>query len=261
MARLVDIASAAVDRAVQLVRTNAPGAVYAKGDRDMVTELDLSIEREVRAFLSRATPDIGFLGEEEGSSADLSGAQYRWVLDPIDGTSNLAHGIPLFAVSLGLVRGQHSVLGVIDVPLLGERFQAVEGGGATLNGTSITRTDRATLAEAIVSIGDYAVGQHAAERNRERLALTELLAARVERVRMFGSAAIDLAWVACGRLDASIMLSNKPWDTAAGVAIAREAGAIVSEIDGTAHTAMSQGVVSASALLHDDLIALVLRAL
>lgn len=102
------------------------------------------------------------------------------------------------------------------------------------------------LGAAIISIGDYAVGEGADDRNRPRLALTAALAANVERVRMFGSAALDLAWVAEGRTDGCVMLSNKPWDTAAGVVIARESGATVTDTDGSAHTAGSRHTVAAA---------------
>ena len=112
----------------------------------------------------------------------------------------------------------------------------------------------------MVAIGDYAVGIDAETRNRPRLALTGKLAARVQRVRMFGSAAVDLAWVAEGRIDASVMLSNTPWDTAAGVLIAREAGAVVVDLDGSPHTTNAQATIAANPKILTDLIELITEA-
>jgi myo-inositol-1(or 4)-monophosphatase len=248
------IAHEAVDLAADLVRTRQPGTVTEKQDRDMVSDVDVAVERVVRKHLVAATPEIGVLGEEEGLRG---GPDVMWALDPVDGTANFIHGLPLCAVSLGLVERGRSVLGVIDLPFLGSRYAAALGEGAFRGETPLRCGEASTISKAIVSVGDYAVGQNADLRNRARLALTESLAARVQRVRMLGSSAVDLAWVADGKLDASIMLSNKPWDTAAGVVIAREAGAVVVDAEGQPHTTDSESVVAASPALIDDVVDLV----
>ncbi|MFC5831197.1 inositol monophosphatase family protein [Nonomuraea insulae] len=240
---LLPIAERAVSIASEIIRTKGPGVITAKGDRDMATEVDYAVEHAVRELLSRETPEIGFLGEEEGVSR--SGDSLIWALDPVDGTANFLHGIPLCGVSLGLVDKNMPTLGVIDLPFLNLRYSAAEGAGAQANGLNIQVSEACDLQTAIVAIGDYAVGENAQDRNRPRLALTQELAARVQRVRMFGSAAIDLAWVADGRIDASIMLSNNAWDTAAGVIIAREAGAAVVDLDGSPHTMNSAATLAA----------------
>lgn len=180
----------------------------------MATEVDYGVEHAVREFPSRETSEIGFLGEEEGISR--LGDGLMWALDPVDGTANFLHDIPLCGVSLGLVDKDTPTLGVIDLPFLNLRYAAAEEAGAFANGTAIRVSDAQEMQSAIVAIGNYAVGENAGERNRPRLALTQELAARVQCIRMFGSAAIDLAWVAHGRIDAAIMLSNNTWDTAAG---------------------------------------------
>jgi len=243
-AELLPIALKAVDKARDLILGGAPGAVTFKGDRDMVSELDHAVEDAVRTLLSRVTPDIGFLGEEQGTTGPDS--DLRWVFDPIDGTANLLHGIPLCAVSLALVAGKRPVLGVIDLPFLDSRYAAVAGEGAKCDGHPICVSGVDSLADAAVSIGDYAVGHGSAEKNKLRLAVTGLLAGRAQRVRMFGSAAIDLAWLAHGHTDAVIILSNRPWDVAAGVIIAQEAGAIVVDQDGTPHTPDSGATIATS---------------
>ncbi|HEY9439450.1 MAG TPA: inositol monophosphatase family protein [Mycobacteriales bacterium] len=255
---LLPIAHSAVDIAAEIVRTHITGAVTAKGDRDMVTEIDFAVEQAVRTYLGERTPAFGFLGEEEGHAGTPS--ELTWVLDPVDGTANLVHDIPLCAVSLGLVHRRRPVLGVIDVPFLRTRYSAARDHGALRDGQPIRSSDTKDLDQAIVAIGDYATGDNAHQRNRARLAITAQLAARTQRVRMLGSAAIDLAWLAEGKLDATIALSNKPWDTAAGVIIAREAGASVVDIDGTDHTLDSTATIAATATLIDQVAALVQRA-
>ncbi|MBN1174733.1 MAG: inositol monophosphatase family protein [Micromonosporaceae bacterium] len=230
---LLPVATAAADLAANVLRTHQPGTVTSKGDRDMVTEVDFTIERLARAFFHKHTPHIGVLGEEEGRTGPDT--DLVWVLDPVDGTANFLHGSPLCGVSLGLICGDQPVLGVIDLPFLHTRYAAVEHHGTHANGRPIQVSGTDRLADAVVAIGDYAVGDGADGRNRLRLAVTQRLVTRAQRIRMHGSAALDLAWLACGRIDATIMLGNKPWDTAAGVIIAREAGAYVIDMDGATH--------------------------
>jgi myo-inositol-1(or 4)-monophosphatase len=242
-ATLLPIAHEAVDIASNLMRTMQPGVLTAKGDRDMASEVDYAIERRVRDFLAAKTPEIGFLGEEEGAQGP---DELVWALDPVDGTVNFVHGSPMCAVSLGLVHQDRAVLGVIDTPFLGCRYSALDGAGAFANGSPVRNSRAERLEDAVVAIGDYAVGADATTKNRARLAVTERLAARVQRVRMHGSAAIDLAWLAHGRVDAVIMLSNKPWDTSAGVVIARESGAVVCDVDGSNHTLRASATIAAT---------------
>jgi myo-inositol-1(or 4)-monophosphatase len=251
---LLSVANAVADLGADIVRTNRPEATTEKGDRDMVTEIDVAIERAVRAYLSRTTPHIGFLGEEEGRSGP-EGDQY-WALDPIDGTANFVHGNPLCAISIALIEGDQPVLGVVDAPFLGSRYTASRGNGAYENLQPIRCSSTTRLHDAIVAIGDYAIGANAAQRNRVRLALTAELASTVQRIRMLGSAALDLAWTAAGKLDAAIMLSNKPWDTAAGIAIATEAGVRIGAGVESPHPMNATEVLAATPGIQDDLLRL-----
>ena len=255
---LIRAAEQAVDLATEIVRTHPMSQITGKGDRDMASDVDFAVERGVRAFLAEHTPSVGFLGEEEGLSNEARLGMV-WALDPIDGTANFVHGLPLCAISLALVEAKRPTLGVIALPYLGTRYSAVEGHGAYSESRRLKVRDTANLTDAIVSIGDYAVGKLADERNRSRLKVTEQLASSVQRVRMLGSAAIDLSWVADGRLDASVTLSNKPWDTAAGVIIAREAGALVIDLNGNAHSTESKETIAVSPGLADELLK-ILRA-
>lgn len=249
---LLPLAVQAADLAVELFDLQVAGELTAKGDRDYATGVDFLIEQRVGEFLAeRSPPDIDFVGEEFGPNS--SAAERWWVLDPIDGTVNYARGLPLCGVSLALIENDQPVLGVVTLPLLGARYTAVGGGGAFCNGESIRVSTRARLAEALVSIGDYAVGDDANRKNQQRLQLTGLLADRALRVRMFGAAAVDLVWLAHGRTDAAMLLSNNPWDVAAGVVIAQEAGATVTDLGRTPYTLSSTAVIASNPVLTHEI--------
>ncbi|MEU7586682.1 inositol monophosphatase family protein [Micromonospora sp. NPDC049230] len=258
-AHLLPLAQEAVDLAHDLMRTLQPGALTFKGDRDMASEVDYAIERAVREHLATKAPDIGFLGEEYGSSGDTS--TLTWALDPVDGTVNFVHGSPLCAISLGLLHGADAVLGVIDLPFLGTRYHAAKGDGAYASNRRIHASRVTDLKDAVVAIGDYAVGGDASRKNTGRLAITEQLTRHVQRIRMHGSAAIDLAWLAHGKIDAFIMLTNKPWDTVAGVVIAREAGALVVDLDGAPHSVHAAATIGGNDLLLPSIVTLVQRSI
>lgn len=255
---LLPIAREAVAIAHRIVLARAPVSVTTKGERDLVTDVDLAVEEAVREFLTSETPHIGILGEEHGRTGPSDGLW--WALDPVDGTANFARGIPLCAVSLGLVDGRHSVLAAIDLPFLGADYAAVEGYGAYA-GDECIRTSAATdLADAVITIGDFAVGEGAEAKNRARLTLLAELGARAQRIRMLGAAAIDLAWVAQGKLEATVILANMPWDTMAGVLLVREAGGLVLDADGTEHTADSVATIAVCPGLRDEIMAAVRRS-
>jgi myo-inositol-1(or 4)-monophosphatase len=250
-AELLPVALEAAERATTRIRQQDPGTITAKGDRDMASEVDYAVEDDLRTFLAKETPEIGFLGEEHGG-ADAQTAT-AWILDPVDGTANYLHGLPMYAVSLALVDAGRPILGAVFLPALDQRYWATEGGGAYRDGQRITVSTTTRLEDAIVSIGDYAVGEGAEAKNRERFAVTEALAPRVQRIRMLGSAAIDLCWVAEGRLDACALLSNHPWDVAAGAAIAREAGARLRDLSGLGYGFESSSLVAAAPIISDAL--------
>jgi myo-inositol-1(or 4)-monophosphatase len=249
------IARRAAGEAAELVRTHTPGKLTEKGDRDPASEVDLAVERFVRDFLHNKTPDVDFLGEEEGGEPDGHGL--LWMLDPIDGTVNFLHGFPLCAVSLSLVAANMVVAAVIHLPFIGTQYTALLGQGAFADEKRLQVSHTSTLAEALVSIDQYAFGEDAERKNRWRLRLTERLAHDAQRVRMLGSSAIDLAWTAEGRLDACIQFGNKPWDTSAGVLIAREAGARVLDDDGSEHSQQSRSTIAVTPRLEADLMAAV----
>lgn len=250
-AELLPVALEAAERATTRIRQQDPGTITAKGDRDMASEVDYAVEDDLRTFLAKETPEIGFLGEEHGG-ADAHTAT-AWILDPVDGTANYLHGLPLYAVSLALVEAGRPILGAVFLPALDQRYWAAEGGGAYRDGNRITVSTTTRLEDAIVSIGDYAVGDGAEAKNRERFAVTEALAPRVQRIRMLGSAAIDLCWIAEGKLDACVLMSNHPWDVAGGTAIVRESKAHISDIYHNTYHFGSRSLVAAAPRISDSL--------
>jgi myo-inositol-1(or 4)-monophosphatase len=255
-AALLSVAREAVAKATGIIRTMTSFSVAAKGDRDMVTDVDLAVEDAVREFLARETPEIGILGEERGHEGDQD---LWWALDPVDGTANFARGIPLCGVSLGLVDGLKSTVAAISLPFLDVTYTAVEGQGAFVGKERLEASKATKLSDAIISIGDFAVGEGADVKNRVRMALLAELGGRVQRVRFLGSAAIDLAWVAHGKLDATVILSNMPWDTMAGVLLVREAGGAVVDTDDSEHSVNSAATIAVGAGLREEIIAALTR--
>jgi myo-inositol-1(or 4)-monophosphatase len=226
------------------------GALIPKGDRDYATDVDVRIEEAMRAALDGVLPGVSFLGEEEGG--DRRGG-VRWVLDPIDGTINFMKGSPLCSISLALLRDGLPVFGIVDLPLLGERYLARSGAGAFLNGERIFVAEVAGLRDAMVALTDFAVGSSAKPENEIHLRLLARLQQESLRVRVHGSEALDLAWLAAGRLNASVMLSNIPWDVSAGVLLVREAGGAVLDHDGSSHSLDSRFTIASTPSLAEPL--------
>ncbi len=251
---LLLIAGGAVDSAARLLVDGRShlGGLIAKGDRDYATRVDLQVEDSIRGALARAR-DIPFLGEERGGELH---APLLWVLDPVDGTTNFIKGSPLCAISLALLSGGRPIFGIVDLPLLGERYVARAGAGAYLNGTRLHTPDVGRLADAVVGITDFAVADDRSVENPIHIALLARLAPQALGVRAHGSAALDLAWLAAGRLSASMMLSNRAWDVSAGVLLAREAGALTYDGDGSEHGVDSRFTIASAPSLKSSLIEL-----
>lgn len=253
-------AERAVDIGARILRQGCAhlGALIAKGDRDFATSVDLEIESSIKASLATAAPSIPFLGEEGGGEDT---AEALWVLDPIDGTINFARDSPLCTISLSLVVGGQPVLGIVDAPLLHERFVARREGGAYLNGGRIAISEVSGLREAIVGIADFKVGAGSEDENRIHVAVVARLARESLRVRMLGSAALDLAWLAVGRFNATVMLSNLPWDVTAGLLLVREAGGMVYDYDGSDHGRVSRYTIASVPSLAQSIRTVVVEAM
>ena len=202
--------------------------VSLKGPANFVSAADRRAEETLYAELSKARPGYGFLGEE-GGSREGADKTHSWIVDPLDGATNFLHGIPQFAISIALQREDTVVAGLVYNPVGEEMFTAERGKGAFLNDQRVRVAARKTLAEAVIACGLPHIG-------RGDLALgareTTAMQRQVAGLRRFGAAALDLAWVAAGRLDGYWERNLKPWDMAAGLILVREAGGFVSDCDG-----------------------------
>jgi myo-inositol-1(or 4)-monophosphatase len=220
-----------------------------KGQGDFVSAADLRSERTLRQELQKARPGYGFLLEESGEIAG-SDADHRWLVDPLDGTTNFLHGIPHFAISIALERAGEPVAGVVFDPIKDEVFWAEKGAGAYLNDRRIRVSSRRKLEDALLATGILARrGVSAAER-AAFLAQVETVLAQTAGLRRLGSASLDLAYVAAGRYEGFWENHLSPWDIAAGIVLVREAGGYISEIDGGAGMLATGSTFAASAQLH-----------
>jgi myo-inositol-1(or 4)-monophosphatase len=221
--------------------------VSQKGPADFVSQADMKAEKILIEELKKARPEIGFLMEESAVKGEKLTDAATWVGDPLDGTSNFLHGLPHFAVSLALVERKEPVAGVIYDPIKDELFIAERGKGAYLNDHRLRVSGRKRLEQALLATGIPFKGK-----KDHGLFLTELEAAMAETagVRRWGSAALDLAYVAAGRYDGFWERSLDPWDWAAGVLLVREAGGFVTQIDGRSFDLEGPSVAAANADLH-----------
>ncbi len=233
--------------------------VSIKGPGDFVSAADLRAEQSIKTDLDKARPGYAFLMEESGASGSDAWA-WRWVVDPLDGTSNFLHGIPHWAISIGLERrlpdgGFETQAGCIYAPAVDEMFWAEKGAGAFVNERRLRVSARRNLNEAMFATGI----PFAAVAPLRRLAFARTLATlmpQVAGIRRFGAAALDLAWVAAGRYDGFWELGLKPWDIAAGLLIVREAGGYATDPDGGDPRAAGD-VVAANPHMHPVLMAAV----
>ena len=228
-----------------------------KGDVDLVTVADRAVEKLIRARLGEAFPQHGIYGEE-GTRDRLEG-EFRWYVDPLDGTTNFAHGFPHFAVSLGLEQRPAGlaadadgtlVAGVLYDPMRDELFTAERGRGAQLNGKPMHVSRIGELAEALLATGFPSRKRHASP----NIHFYQEFTLRSHGVRRAGSAALDLAYVACGRLEAFWEFNLNPWDTAAGILLVEEAGGQVTDYAGRHYRLASDEILASNGAIHEELV-------
>src|SRR6267378_7172722 len=214
--------------------------VSLKGPANFVTAADRRSEETLREELAKARPGYGFLGEE-GGKREGSDKSHRWIVDPLDGTMNFLHGIPHFAISIALEREGTIVAGIVYNPANDELFTAERGKGAFLNDRRLRVAARRRLEDAVVgcALPHPARGDAELSRN-EHTAIQN----KVAGLRRFGAAALDLAWVAAGRVDAYWERGLSPWDMAGGIALVREAGGFVTDLDGREDMIKTGGILA-----------------
>ncbi len=241
-----------------LLRDNIHGTreVTFKGDVNLVTEMDTRSERMIVDRLRGAFPDHGIVAEEETKLQNASG--YTWIIDPLDGTTNYAHGYPCFSVSIALEWNNEIVLGVVYDPMRDELFSAQKGQGAFLNGKAIAVSAVDTLIRSLLATG-FPYDRKVSEKNN-MVFFHDLLMASQE-VRRDGSAALDLCSVAAGRFDGFWELKLKPWDVAAGSLIVREAGGRVSDFSGTRFSIHDEEILASNGKVHGQMLQILQPAL
>jgi myo-inositol-1(or 4)-monophosphatase len=220
-----------------------------KGKIDIVTEIDKFSEEAIFAEIRRRFPEDDIQAEE--GSARATGAKFKWIVDPLDGTVNYSHGFPFFSVSIAVQDEGELVAGVVFDPSRGEIFSAEKGKGAKLNGSPIKVSQVEKLQQALVATG-FAYNVHEEERYTNIDHFSHFVK-RAQAVRRPGSAAIDLAWVACGRIDGFWELYLKPWDMAAGVVLIREAGGMVTDFNGGCYAVDGTQILASNKFLHEEM--------
>lgn len=225
-----------------------PHDIRFKGEIDLVTEMDLASEASILEAIRRRFPEHAILAEESGRQDTDS--RYRWVVDPLDGTTNYAHGLPIFCVSLGLEKDGEPYLGVIYAPALGELYEAETGQGAYLNGRRLKVSDATALNRALLVTGfPYDV-----QDKSTNVADFGRFLHQARAVRRLGSAAIDLAWVAAGRFDGFWEPRLGAWDMCAGTVLVREAGGTVTAYDGSPFSIHNKEILASNGKLHQAMI-------
>jgi myo-inositol-1(or 4)-monophosphatase len=223
------------------------GMIETKGQMDFVTDIDKKTEQLLLDGLALILPESGFLAEE--GTYSHRGAVYNWIVDPIDGTTNFIHGVSPFCISIALMENEELVIGIIYDPIRDECFSAYKDGPAQLNGKTFHTSSRTSLSQALVATGfpytDFTLVDAYMGSFRELMECTH-------GIRRLGSAAVDLAYVACGRYDAFWEYHLKPWDVAAGILIIKQAGGQVSDFHGGPNYLFGETFVASNGLIHDE---------
>lgn len=223
--------------------------INKKGPKDLVTAADLASEKQIKETIREKFPGHRIIAEESNTGESVTEGP-TWIIDPLDGTTNFAHQLPIFSVSIAFAQNGELKAGVVFNPVTGELFAATHGKGAELNGRAIKVSDSRSLSESLLVTGfPYDIREDASPYMEK---FSKCLAEAIG-VRRLGSAALDLCFVACGRFEGFWEENLKPWDTAAGTLIAREAGALVTDFSGRPYDICKKELLATNGHIHEDL--------
>lgn len=243
---------------IQRDRCDKVGPVRYKGEIDPVTEVDLLCEKTIIETIKKRFPDHDFLAEESGKESGNKLSKNKWIIDPLDGTVNYAHGYPCYCVSIGFERDGEVVVGVIYNPSLDELFVAEKGKGATMNSKPISVSSTSSLKQSLLATG---FAYDVTKTSNDNLLHFGNFIKESQAVRRPGSAAMDLVYTAMGRFDGFWEMKLHAWDVAAGSLIVREAGGKVSRLDGTEATIYDRQILASNGLIHQAMVDVLMRGL
>jgi myo-inositol-1(or 4)-monophosphatase len=240
---------------ILLDKQNLKRKIDFKGEADLVTDADTAAEELIVDSISSNFPTHSILAEEGGGVSNDS--EYLWIIDPLDGTTNYAHHFPFYCVSIALSYNKEVVIGIIYNPVLNELFTAIRGEGSFLNNNGISVSDNKELMKSLLATGFPYDKAHS---DRDNLVYFNKFLKQIRGVRRAGSAAMDLVYTACGRLDGYWELKLKPWDLAAGILIVQEAGGMVSGLNGEKPDIFKGDVVASNGLIHNEMLNIIKNA-
>ncbi|HEX2955220.1 MAG TPA: inositol monophosphatase family protein [Chitinispirillaceae bacterium] len=250
-----EIETIVIDTGKKINEISGKAQINYKGtSANLVTEADLMAETYLTVHLKKLVPDSKVLGEEGSSGEDLH-SRKLWIIDPLDGTNNFAHTIPHFAVSVAYAEEGRVLSGVVYDPSRNECFSAVLNQGAYLNGKPIAVSKKEKIYDSMIATGFYYDRGNMMERTL--ISIHRLFKANIRGIRRFGSAALDICWVACGRFEGYFEYQLSPWDFAAGLLILKEAGGVFTDVDGVERGVHSKGTICSNGLIHHTFVELV----
>jgi len=250
-AKRVGIAAAYAGAQVLRDRFGNISQINKKGDFDLVTEADTGSEKKIIATIRQAFPDHAILAEESGASEGTG--EYRWLIDPLDGTTNYAHQLPFFSIAIALALRDEIMLGLVLNPMDGELYSAISGKGAELNGKSIKVSSTASVYDSLLVTGFPYDFSEIVEPAMKRFSVCQQAS---QGVRRLGSAALDICYVACGRFDGFWEKNLKPWDKAAGAIIAAEAGAVITNFSNQPFSINQNEILVTNGRIHQEMLSL-----
>jgi myo-inositol-1(or 4)-monophosphatase len=256
LAGILEVAAEAAIESGKILRDlyGQPHHIHYKGDIDLVSEADLSSEKTILDMIAKAPINAEIIAEESRSDYKEIPINPVWIIDPLDGTTNFVHGFPWFAVSIAYAEGGKGRVGVIYCPIQDELFCGCTDSGAWLNGRPIKVSGISTLGKSLLATGfPYNIHQKSAK----VMATLNAVLIKVQGVRRAGAAAIDLAYVACGRLDGFWEINLKPWDTAAGQLLLEEAGGKLSDFKGENYSPFIPELLATNGLIHKELVSII----